>query len=76
MPVYGPQFALIWICGPKAGACIGAKARWRVYIYFCPAVPKSLAPEEFVLDAAPALFGGMLDPWPTPLLPMRASAVC
>ena len=66
MPVYGPQFVLIWICGPKAGACIGAKARWRVWIYFCPVLPKSLVPEEFVLDAAPAPFGGF--ELPVPLL--------
>jgi hypothetical protein len=47
------------------------------WIYFCPVwPPKSLVLEEFVMDPAPAPFGGMLDPWPTPGLPMSASAVC
>jgi len=51
------------------------EARWRAWIYFCPGLPKPLVPEEFVMDAAPAPFGGMLDPWPMPVLPMSASAV-
>jgi hypothetical protein len=75
MPVYGPKFVLIWIYRPKAGAEL-REARWRAWIYFCPGLPKSLVPEECVMDAAPAPFGGMLDPWPTLLWPMRASAVC
>jgi catechol 2,3-dioxygenase-like lactoylglutathione lyase family enzyme len=46
-------------------------------IYFCPVrLPKLLVPEEFVMDPAPAPFGGMLDPSPTSVLPMSASAVC
>jgi len=76
MPVYGPKFVLIWIYRPKAGAAL-REARWRAWIYFDPAgLPNSLVPEEFVMDAASAPFGGMLDPWPTLLWPMRASAVC
>jgi Zn-dependent protease with chaperone function len=46
-------------------------------IYFCPMwPPKSLVPEEFVIDPAPAPFGGVLDPWATMVSPMSASAVC
>ena len=37
--------------------------------------PKSLVPDEFVMDLAPAAFGGTLDPWPMPASPMSASAV-
>jgi hypothetical protein len=39
MPVYGPQFVLIWIYRPKAGAAL-REARWRAWIYFCPGPPK------------------------------------
>ena len=54
---------------------------WRkavgAWIYFCPVrLPKLLVPAEFVMNPAPAPFGGMLDPSPTPVLPMSASAVC
>ena len=54
-----------------------AQRRVGAWIYFSPVwLPKSLVPEEVVMDPAPAPFGGMLDRWPTPGLPMSASAVC
>ena len=43
------------------------------WIYFCPMwPPKSLVPEEFVIDPAPAPFVGVLDPWATTVSPMSA----
>jgi hypothetical protein len=56
-----------------------APTRWRnavgAWIY-CPVrLPKWPVSEEFVIDPAPAPFGGMLDPSPKSVLPMSASAV-
>ena len=46
-------------------------------IYLCSVrLPKSLVPAEFVRDPAPAPFRCMLDPAPTRVLPISASAVC
>ena len=47
----------------------------RIYLYSVR-LPKSLVPAEFVMDPDPAPLGSMLDPSPTPVLPISASAVC
>ena len=45
------------------------------WIYCRVRLPKSLVPAEFVIDPAASPFGGILDPSPKSVLPMRASAV-
>ena len=47
-------------------------ARMEIY---CPVWLPALAPEEFIIDPV-APCGGMLEPWPMPLSPISASAVC
>ena len=67
--------AFSWVLSHLCILRITRKSKLARMEIYCPVRLPTLAPEEFIIDPV-TLCGGMLEPWPIPLSPISASAVC